>query len=97
MTFPELDYIRWAKALPRVAMNLARSGIEACPPSLLGIRRRRMWCRAAGADTASRPLREAIARRYGVAPRRFTVSGGTSFANWLASPRRSTDAARATK
>ena len=35
MKFPELEYIAWAKALPPVDINLARSGIEHCPVSLL--------------------------------------------------------------
>ena len=33
-----LEYIRWAKALPKVRINLARSGLEPCPPALLGLR-----------------------------------------------------------
>ena len=84
MTFPELAYINWAKSLPPVAVNLARSGIDLCPPSLLGLR---------AADLVATlpvkygyvPLREAIARRYGVSRgQAFPISGGTSFANWLA-------------
>ncbi len=84
MTFPELAYIRWAKALPSVKINLARSGIDHCPPSLL---------RLTAADLVTTlpvkygyaPLRDAIARRYGVgADQVFTVSGGASFANWIA-------------
>ena len=84
MRFPELEYIRWAKSLPRVNINLARSGIDHCPPSLL---------RLTAADFVTTlpvtygyaPLREAIARRYRVgAGQVFTVSGGASFANWIA-------------
>ena len=84
MTFPELAYINWAKSLPRVDINLARSGIDHCPASLLGL---------TAADLAVTlpvkygyaPLREAIATRYGVsAARVFPMSGGTSFANWVA-------------
>ena len=40
MTFTQLAYISWAKAMPRASINLARSGIERCPPSLLKLSRR---------------------------------------------------------
>jgi aspartate/methionine/tyrosine aminotransferase len=84
MRFPELAYIQWAKKAPRVAINLARSGIDHCQPSLLHL---------TSADLVTTlpvrygyaPLTEAIARRYGVRTDQvFTVSGGTSFANYLA-------------
>jgi aspartate/methionine/tyrosine aminotransferase len=84
LTFPELPYLRWAKALPPAEINLARSGVEHCPPSLLGLR---------PADVVANlpvkygylPLKTAIARRYRVTTEQvFTVSGGTTFANWLA-------------
>lgn len=84
MTFPQLEYIRWAKALSPAKINLARSGIDACPASML---------RLTASDLVTTlpvkygyaPLRDAIARRYGVtAEQVFTVSGGTSFANWIA-------------
>ena len=84
MNFPTLDYIRWAKSLPPVKINLARSGIEHCPPSLL-----RLGARDLVANLPVKygygPLKIAIAKRYGVAVDRvFTVSGGTGFANWVA-------------
>jgi aspartate/methionine/tyrosine aminotransferase len=84
MTVPELEYISWAKSQPAVRINMARSGIEHCPPSLLGLR---------AADLVANlpvkygygPLLEAIARRYHVGRDQvFTVSGGTSFANYVA-------------
>jgi aspartate/methionine/tyrosine aminotransferase len=84
MRFPELAYIAWAKSLPRVDVNLARSGIDHCPVSLLGL---------AASDLVATlpvqygypPLRHAIASRYGVTSARvFPLSGGTSFANWVA-------------
>ena len=84
MKTPELSYIAWAKAMPAVGVNLARSGIDYCPPSLLRLR---------AADVVTQlpvrygfaPLCEAIAGRYRVgADRVFTGSGGTSLANWLA-------------
>src|SRR4029077_17588553 len=38
MKFPDLEYITWAKSLPLVAINLARSGIDHCPASLLRLK-----------------------------------------------------------
>jgi aspartate/methionine/tyrosine aminotransferase len=84
MRFPELEYIKWAKALPHAEINLARSGVDCCPPSLLHL---------TSSDHVATlpvtygyaPLREAIASRYGVtAANVFELSGGTSFANWIA-------------
>jgi len=82
--FEELQYLSWAKSLPRMNINLARSGIDHCPASLLGLR---------AADLVTTlpvrygygPLLEAIARRYAVANGQvLTLSGGTSFANYVA-------------
>jgi aspartate/methionine/tyrosine aminotransferase len=84
LTFPDLPYLRWAKNLPKVDINLARSGVEHCPPALLGLR---------PADVVTnlpvkygyQPLKEMIAGRYQVKTDRvFTVSGGTTFSNWVA-------------
>jgi aspartate/methionine/tyrosine aminotransferase len=84
MTFPEIRYLTWAKTLPKVSINLARSGLELCPPDLLGL---------GGHDLVTNlpvtwgwpPLVRAIAARYRVRPDQvFTVSGGTSLANWVA-------------
>jgi len=84
LTFPDLPYLRWAKSLPKVDINLARSGVEHCPPSLLGLRL---------ADVVTnlpvkygyQPLKETIAKRYRVTTDQvFTVSGGTTFSNWVA-------------
>jgi aspartate/methionine/tyrosine aminotransferase len=84
MRFPDLDYIIWAKSMPRVAINLARSGIDHCPPSLLGLRASDLVT-TLPVKYGYAPLLTAIAGRYGVADDRvFTVSGGTSFANYLA-------------
>lgn len=84
MRFPPLDYIDWAKRQPRVAINLARSGIEICPASLLQLTPRDLVVNLP-VKYGYAPLLEAIAARYGVAPARvFTVSGGTSFANFVA-------------
>jgi aspartate/methionine/tyrosine aminotransferase len=84
MTFPEIRYLTWAKMLPKASINLARSGLDHCPPDLLGLE---------GADLVTNlpvtwgwlPLVRAIASRYRVRTEQvFTVSGGTSLANWLA-------------
>jgi hypothetical protein len=33
--FPEIAYMNWAKAMPDVRNNLARSGLPPCPTRLL--------------------------------------------------------------
>lgn len=84
MTLPELAYIQWAKALPPAEINLARSGVDPCPPAKLGLRAKDLVV-SLPVQYGYLPLREAIARRYGVGVDRvFSLSGGTSFANWLA-------------
>jgi aspartate/methionine/tyrosine aminotransferase len=84
MRFPDLEYIRWAKAMPAARVNLARSGLEPCPASMLRLK---------AADLVTTLpvhygyglLRDAIAARYRVQPGQvFAVSGGASYANWLA-------------
>ena len=84
MNFPTLAYIEWAKSQPRVAINLARSGIDACPPSLLKLTKADLVT-TLPVKYGYGPLLKAIGARYGVrADRVFTVSGGTSFANYVA-------------
>jgi len=84
MRFPEVSYMRWAKSHPPAHINLARSGVDSCPPSALGLKSRDLVVTLPVRD-GYMPLRQAIARRYRVtAGRVFTVSGGTSFANWFA-------------
>ena len=84
MHFPEVSYLRWAKTHPSARIDLARSGVAACPPSALGLTSRDLVVTLPVID-GYMPLREAIARRYRVDARQvFTVSGGTSFANWFA-------------
>ena len=84
MHFPEISYLRWAKTHPPARINLARSGVESCPASALKLRSRDLVVTLPVHD-GYMPLREAIARRYGVTRDEvFTVSGGTSFANWFA-------------
>jgi aspartate/methionine/tyrosine aminotransferase len=82
--FPEVSYMRWAKHHPPARINLARSGVDPCPPALLGLRAADLVVSLPSHDGYA-PLVRAIARRYGVDPAQtFTVSGGTSFANWFA-------------
>src|SRR2546428_2796631 len=84
MHFPEVAYLRWAKEHPPARINMARSGVDACPPSALGLTSRDLVVTLPVRD-GYLPLREAIARRYRVdTDEVFTVSGGTSFANWFA-------------
>jgi aspartate/methionine/tyrosine aminotransferase len=84
MMIPDLSYIRWAKAHPSASINLARSGLDPCPPSLLGLRAKDLVT-SLPVTYGYAPLNAAIARRYGVAAGQvLTVSGGTSFANWVA-------------
>jgi aspartate/methionine/tyrosine aminotransferase len=74
----------WAKELPAARINLARSGVAHCPPSLLAIRRRDVAVELP-VRFGYEPLRAAIAERYAVGPAQvFTVSGGTTLANWFA-------------
>jgi len=82
--FSAVEYIRWAKTHQTARINLARSGAEPCPPAALGLTRRDLVVTLPVNDGYA-PLRAAIARRYRVHPdQTFTVSGGTSFANWFA-------------
>src|SRR5439155_26663306 len=84
MIFPALQYIAWAKSLPRARINLARSGVEPAPAALLELKASDLVA-TLPVHYGYGPLREAIARRYRVGiDRVFPISGGTSFANWLA-------------
>jgi aspartate/methionine/tyrosine aminotransferase len=84
MIFPEVAYLRWAKAHPPARINLARSGVESCPPSMLRLGVRDLVVTLPVHD-GYLPLRRAIASRYGVdVGEVFTVSGGAGFAAWFA-------------
>lgn len=84
MRFPEIAYMSWAKAMPKAAINLARSGLDPCPPALLRISSRDLLTQHA-AGYGYPPLLDALGDRYGVAASRvFTVPGGASLANWVA-------------
>jgi aspartate/methionine/tyrosine aminotransferase len=74
----------WAKGMPKARSNMARSGLDACPPGLLRLKPGDLVT-SHGAGYGWPPLLRALGRRYGVAPDRvLTVSGGTSLANWVA-------------
>jgi hypothetical protein len=84
MRFPTTEYIAWAKSAPRAAINLARSGVDSCPAAELGLTAADLVV-SLPVKYGYAPLREAIAARYRVdGAQVFTVSGGTSFANYLA-------------
>lgn len=84
MRFPDIEYLTWAKMLPKAEINLARSGIDQCPSSLLGLRASDLVTNLT-VHWGYTPLLEAIAARYRVRTNQvFSVSGGTSLANWLA-------------
>src|SRR5437867_12814713 len=74
----------WAKSMPKAAINLARSGLDPCPPALLKISNRALVTPHA-AGYGYPPLLAALGDRYRVAASAvFTVPGGASLANWLA-------------
>jgi aspartate/methionine/tyrosine aminotransferase len=82
--FRRLEYIAWAKSLPEVEINLARSGIDHCPVSLLGLKASDLVA-TLPVTYGYAPLADAIAARYGVRRAQvFPLSGGTSYANWIA-------------
>ena len=84
MRFPEIAYMSWAKAAPKARSNMARSGLDPCPPRLLRMSARDLPTHHA-AGYGWPPLLQALGRRYRVSSRRvLTVSGGTSLANWVA-------------
>src|SRR5215212_9911771 len=84
MKFPELAYIPWVKAQPPVEINLARSAVDYCPTSLLRLKTSDIVT-TLPVKYGYEPMREAIAKRYGVTTSQvFPLSGGTSYANWIA-------------
>jgi aspartate/methionine/tyrosine aminotransferase len=81
---PEIAYITWAKSLPAARANLARSGVLPCPSSLLRLRASDLVVNLP-VKYGYGPLLEAVAKRYRLTPDRvFTVSGGTTLANFVA-------------
>lgn len=93
MHFPEVAFMTWAKTLPKAGINLARSGVDPCPASLLRLSARdclpnHPWREGRGQTVAYYgypPLLEALGKRYGVgADRVLALPGGTSLANFVA-------------
>jgi len=84
MRFRHISYLTWAKSMPHAAINLARSSVEPCPVSLLGVKASDVVA-SLPVHYGYAPLKAAIARRYDVGVARvYPMSGGTGFANWLA-------------
>ncbi|HEX6901335.1 MAG TPA: pyridoxal phosphate-dependent aminotransferase [Thermoanaerobaculia bacterium] len=76
-------YMRWAKDHAAARYNLANSGMLGCSMADLEIRIEDLLLNGPNRD-GYRPLLEAIAERYGVAPEQVVTAQGTSGANFLA-------------
>ncbi|MGD8395804.1 MAG: pyridoxal phosphate-dependent aminotransferase [Candidatus Eiseniibacteriota bacterium] len=85
MRFPLVEYLQWAKTVPRDVALIGASGVPPVGPEELGL----------GADDApaldqranaygSDRVRERIAARYGVTPAQVYPTEGTSLGNFLA-------------
>ena len=79
-------YMRWAKTRPRVTYDLASSGlVPLTTEELLGEAKAKDAFDISGAnDEGLLPLREAIARRYGMPCESVSIAAGASGANFLA-------------
>ena len=83
MTFAPAPYMEWAKTRPKPRIDLAGSNLLAC--RLDDLLAARDTVEIAGESPEGYPpLREAIGRRYGVAPARVATAVGCSGANFLA-------------
>ncbi len=78
-------YLRWAKVRPRVTYDLASSGLlPVSTEELLGDASAASAFDISGPnDDGYVPLREAIARRYGVSADRISIANGAAGANFL--------------
>jgi aspartate/methionine/tyrosine aminotransferase len=78
-------YLRWAKVRPRVTYDLASSGlVPVSTEELLGDATAKSSFDISGPnDDGYVPLREAIARRYGVPTECVSIAGGAAGANFL--------------
>jgi aspartate/methionine/tyrosine aminotransferase len=74
--------MEWSKARPRPEIDLAGSNILDCTLDDLPGAREALALEGGNAN-GYRPLLDAIAARYGVAPERVTTAAGTSGANFL--------------
>jgi hypothetical protein len=86
MTHITAPYLRWAKVRPRVTYDLAASGLQhVTTEELLGDTAAKDAFDLGGPnDEGYPPLREAIAKRYGMTPASVTIANGASGANFLA-------------
>lgn len=78
-------YLRWAKVRPRVAYDLASSGLlPVTTEELLGSASAASAFEISGPnDDGYLPLRESIGRRYGVDAGRVSIANGAAGANFL--------------
>jgi aspartate/methionine/tyrosine aminotransferase len=83
VTFAAAPYMEWAKTRPRPRIDLAGSNLLACRLEDLPGAREAVEL-AGESPEGYPPLREAIARRYGVAPAQVATAVGCSGANFLA-------------
>jgi len=83
MTFAPAPYMEWAKKRPRPRIDLAGSNLLACRLEDLPGAREAVEL-AGESPEGYPPLREAIARRYGVATAQVATGLGCSGANFLA-------------
>jgi aspartate/methionine/tyrosine aminotransferase len=80
---PLAPYLLWAKSRPAAGIDLAGSNLLACSLDDLPGAREAVDLTAPN-DDGYRPLVEAIARHYGIAPARIATATGCSGANFLA-------------
>ena len=76
------DYMNWAKTSSQSKFNLATSGVADL--NLSDLRFSVEDLALTGGGYGYVPLKEAIGKRYGVAPESIVTAAGTSFANHLA-------------
>lgn len=79
-------YLRWAKTRPRVAYDLAASGLQhVTTEELLGdVAAKEAFDLGGPNDEGYAPLRAAIGARYGMSPESVTIANGAAGANFLA-------------
>jgi aspartate/methionine/tyrosine aminotransferase len=83
MTHKHSDYMHWAKTASKAPFNLATSGVGSFPLRELPFDFGRLEINGPN-SYGYPPLKEAIARQYGVDPDGVVTAEGTSMANYLA-------------
>ena len=83
MTHKHSDYMHWAKTRSKAPFNLATSGVGSFPLRELPVNFATLEINGAN-SYGYVPLKEAIARQYGVDPDCVVTAEGTSMANYLA-------------